>query len=93
MSKTDLKPTAPCAASDLDFVSHNNRVISIKTGKTNRHQFRKHLELCAACTSREACLEMAIQYDERFGIWGGKFPYERRDMMRRRNIDTGKWSL
>lgn len=84
---------APCNQSNLDYLTHNGREIGIKTGRTNRTQFRHHLELCGVCESREACLEMAIQNEEMFGIWGGKFPYERREIMRRRNIDFGKWSL
>nr|WP_279385430.1 WhiB family transcriptional regulator [Klenkia marina] len=41
----------------------------------------KHEEakgLCRQCRAREACLDYALAADERFGIWGGRAPNERR---------------
>jgi WhiB family transcriptional regulator, redox-sensing transcriptional regulator len=34
--------------------------------------------ICAGCPVRAACLQAALETDERFGIWGGKSVRERR---------------
>lgn len=38
--------------------------------------------ICAACPVTEACLEYALDNDERFGIWGGLSARERIRMAR-----------
>lgn len=38
--------------------------------------------ICAECTVSSACLEYALQNDERFGIWGGLSERERRKFRR-----------
>lgn len=40
--------------------------------------------VCDACSVREPCLEFAISAGERFGIWGGLTPQERRSLVARR---------
>ena len=40
-------------------------------------------ELCRACTARNACLDYALDNDERFGVWGGLSERERRRLPRR----------
>jgi WhiB family redox-sensing transcriptional regulator len=40
--------------------------------------------VCDACTVREPCLEFAITAGERFGIWGGLTPQERRSIVAKR---------
>ena len=39
--------------------------------------------ICAACPVRGQCLAYAITADERFGIWGGLDPRQRRTLRRR----------
>ena len=39
--------------------------------------------ICTSCEVRDACLEYALQNDERFGIWGGLSERERRKLKRR----------
>jgi WhiB family redox-sensing transcriptional regulator len=39
--------------------------------------------ICTSCDVRDACLEYALQNDERFGIWGGLSERERRKLKRR----------
>ena len=34
--------------------------------------------VCMACEVREACLEYALERDERSGVWGGMSERERR---------------
>lgn len=41
-------------------------------------------DVCLTCSVREECLEFAIQAGERFGIWGGMTPQERRSLVARR---------
>jgi WhiB family transcriptional regulator, redox-sensing transcriptional regulator len=41
--------------------------------------------ICAACPARGQCLAYAITADERFGIWGGLDPRQRRTLRRRLN--------
>ena len=36
--------------------------------------------VCRVCPVRDLCLQHAIATDERFGLWGGKTPEERRDI-------------
>lgn len=38
--------------------------------------------ICEGCEVRSACLEYALQNDERFGIWGGLSERERRRLRR-----------
>lgn len=34
--------------------------------------------VCSLCPVREQCLEFALVHDERYGVWGGTTPEERR---------------
>jgi len=43
--------------------------------------------ICAACPVREACLEYAMRYRERYGVWGGTSASQRSRMRRRQ-----RWS-
>lgn len=40
-------------------------------------------EICAACPIREECLAHALANKERFGMWGGLTPIERRRIERK----------
>ena len=40
--------------------------------------------LCAICEVRQPCLEFAIAAGERFGVWGGLTPQERRSLVAKR---------
>jgi WhiB family transcriptional regulator, redox-sensing transcriptional regulator len=40
--------------------------------------------ICAPCMVREACLEHAITFRERIGVWGGYTAKERRRLVRQR---------
>ncbi|CAN5922823.1 N/A [soil metagenome] len=43
---------------------------------------REAKRICSECTVRVACLEYALEQDERFGIWGGMSERERRKLKR-----------
>jgi WhiB family redox-sensing transcriptional regulator len=49
--------------------------------------------ICFACAVREKCLEFALAAGERFGIWGGMTPQERRYLIARRRRTTAFESL
>ncbi|MDQ3940938.1 MAG: WhiB family transcriptional regulator [Actinomycetota bacterium] len=40
--------------------------------------------VCAMCEVRQPCLEFAIEAGERFGVWGGLTPQERRSLVAKR---------
>ena len=40
--------------------------------------------VCAGCAVREACLEHALGYREKEGVWGGATERERRRIIRQR---------
>ncbi|MGH2806655.1 MAG: WhiB family transcriptional regulator [Actinomycetota bacterium] len=40
--------------------------------------------ICATCEVRQPCLEFAIAAGERFGVWGGLTPQERRSLIAKR---------
>jgi WhiB family transcriptional regulator, redox-sensing transcriptional regulator len=39
--------------------------------------------VCADCPVRQQCLDYAVQRREPLGIWGGKTPYQRSEMLTR----------
>ena len=41
-------------------------------------------KVCLDCTVREPCLEFAIEAGEKFGVWGGLNPQERRSVVNKR---------
>jgi hypothetical protein len=45
--------------------------------------YERGRELCVICPMREDCLQQAMDRRERFGIWGGLIPIERRRIERR----------
>ena len=40
--------------------------------------------VCATCEVRQPCLEFSIAAGERFGVWGGLTPQERRSLVAKR---------
>jgi WhiB family transcriptional regulator, redox-sensing transcriptional regulator len=45
---------------------------------------REATRLCRACEGRVACLEYALEQDEKFGVWGGLSEKERHRLKRAR---------
>ena len=43
---------------------------------------REAKRICQLCDMRAACLEYAMEHDERFGVWGGLSEQERLDLRR-----------
>lgn len=74
------KPWA-CTESPLDFLTYDDggiiKAIRSNVSRRQRRRFTQHLIVCARCATREECLQIAIEYDETIGIWGGTLPHER----------------
>jgi WhiB family redox-sensing transcriptional regulator len=43
--------------------------------------------VCQRCPVRDACLAHALKHDERYGVWGGMTPSQRKELRRRRAVD------
>jgi WhiB family redox-sensing transcriptional regulator len=46
---------------------------------------REAKRICRLCPMRAACLEYALENDERFGVWGGLSEKERLELRRGRS--------
>jgi WhiB family redox-sensing transcriptional regulator len=44
--------------------------------------------ICRGCPSRDACLEYALQHNERWGVWGATSERERAKMRREQQGDA-----
>lgn len=75
VGETPLKwqDDAACAETDPEAFSPN------KGGST-----REAKTVCAVCPVVAECLEYALANGERFGVWGGLGPMERRRLLRER---------
>lgn len=52
-------------------------------------QYATCRRICAVCPARPSCLEYALEHRERFGMWGGLTPDERRiEAARRTRLAT-----
>jgi WhiB family redox-sensing transcriptional regulator len=68
------------------------------TGRVNFFpRLRESLEparaVCRRCLVREACLEFALEHDERAGVWGGLSARERRAYRRLRRLGLDRPGL
>lgn len=45
---------------------------------------RDAVRICGRCPVQDACLQYALEHDERFGIWGGTTERKRRTLQRKR---------
>jgi len=48
--------------------------------------------VCGQCSVRQGCLDYALSYRERDGVWGGATERERRRILRRRQREARKAS-
>lgn len=71
LAQQDWQDRALCAQTDPEAFFPE------KGGST-----REAKRICAGCEVRAECLEYALAFDERFGIWGGLSERERRRLKR-----------
>jgi WhiB family redox-sensing transcriptional regulator len=79
MTSVDECPTRPvaepwqsraaCADSDPDLFTTDELTLGVQL-------------ICARCPVQGECLDYALDHDERFGVWGGVTPGERRRLRR-----------
>ncbi|MFI8191251.1 WhiB family transcriptional regulator [Streptomyces sp. NPDC085946] len=50
---------------------------------------REAKRICGMCAIRSACLEYALDHDERFGVWGGLSEKERLELRRAPRCSLG----
>lgn len=50
---------------------------------------REAKRICELCEMRSACLEYALNHDERFGVWGGLSEKERLSLRRTQEQERG----
>ncbi len=67
---------ALCQSVDLDFLTWEGRIISDKT--RDNGQFDTQFAICECCGMKQACLELAVETNSVYGIWGGTLPKDRR---------------
>lgn len=51
------------------------------------HSSKAAKAMCLRCEVRTACLQLAIDNDEEFGVWGGLSARERRNLVAGRVVD------
>lgn len=71
LNQPDWQERALCAQTDPEAFFPE------KGGST-----REAKRICTGCEVRAECLEYALAFDERFGIWGGLSERERRRLKR-----------
>ena len=54
--------------------------------RDNPNKYGSARRLCLACDVREECLEFALVHNEKYGMWGGLLPFERRRLRRKGTI-------
>lgn len=69
-----------CYGQSLDFLTRpdgNHMPITAAWSRQHSQKLSSHLAVCARCTTKTECLEMAEAYGDTIGIWGGLMPHER----------------
>lgn len=71
--------SAACRGADAElFFKHEDETFAARIERENAAK-----EVCQRCPVRAECLQHALEANERFGIWGGLTPLERRSYARR----------
>jgi WhiB family redox-sensing transcriptional regulator len=50
----------------------------------SKGRFDASVAVCNGCTVKGKCLQFALNNEMEYGVWGGKTPTERRDMLKKR---------
>ena len=83
--ENDWRLRAACRTLDPD-VFFSSDSFEHKQDKEEREIQAK--AVCARCDVRAECLDYALRAGERYGIWGGLAPQERRALLRRGGTHT-----
>lgn len=68
LGRPEWQARAACAGMSPDDWFHDDRSSNYDAAK----------RVCATCTVRDECLQFAIDNGERYGVWGGLSPKQRR---------------
>ena len=78
-AENDWRQDAACSGMDPEYF-FSSEEIAAKRERPEREAGAK--DICARCEVRDECLAYAIEAGERYGIWGGLNPAERRAFVR-----------
>ena len=84
--ENDWRTQAACRGIDPEFF-FSSEDLPNKQERLERETAAK--AVCARCTVRSECLSYALAAGERYGIWGGLNPQERRAAVRARPDGDG----
>jgi WhiB family redox-sensing transcriptional regulator len=80
-AENDWRPEAACLGLDPELFFSSDEIVN-RQERLEREAEAK--AVCTRCTVRTECLNYAIDAGERYGIWGGLSPQERRALGRSR---------
>src|SRR5687768_2606660 len=84
--ENDWRPSAACKGIDPELFFSSDDLPN-KHERIEREAAAK--AVCARCVVRDPCLNYAVAAGERYGIWGGLNPQERRAFVRSRADGDG----
>lgn len=73
----------PCQNTDPDLWFGDSNLNGY-TGNERGFNYSDARKLCNMCPVKDLCLDYALANREEFGMWGGKSPRERSDILRGR---------
>lgn len=76
---------AACFSEGYALFFHDGRLGVQEVARAAKRQF------CTQCPVRDLCLEQSLEYRDKFGIWGGLTPKERKRLLNR--IDAGELTI
>lgn len=86
MSKRDWFPSLPSPAAWMEQAAcaHHDPELFFQVGITpeQRANTRQAQRICQGCPVQAECLALALDHDERHGIWAGLTPCDRRKINR-----------
>ena len=82
--ENDWRPEAACRGLDPELFFSSDDIVN-RQERLEREAEAK--AVCTRCTVRKDCLSYALDAGERYGIWGGLNPQERRALGRARAQD------
>jgi len=80
--ENDWRPEAACNGLDPELFFSSDDIVN-RQERLEREAEAK--AVCTRCSVRNECLSYALEAGERYGIWGGLSPQERRALGRTRS--------
>ena len=83
--ENDWRPDAACRGLDPELFFSSDEIANRQERQDREAEAKA---VCARCPVRTECLAYAIDAGERYGIWGGLDPVERRALVRARSREA-----